>query len=257
MMDSIKTECLWTEVLAHAEKLLQLVRDSAPTEGFDVSHPNVHIVGMFWRALRLYDGALVLLKAELPEETAILARSLFETSMRLQQLQGERQHRTALILHWLNSSLDHQLAVLEVMKACALDIDIEGKVAMLKAQRKQIRKSVSGLGHIRSKPFLGIKDAAFKFDRKDDYFTFEWTQESVHGTDASWMFAKKRATSEWVGLCGKTDEPMLRSGLAYFAARSMADATMGVFKILGWALPAGLGQTVSNIKELIDTHSVE
>jgi len=254
MTDAIKTESLWTEVLPHAEELLQLVRESAPKEVFDVSHPNVHIVGMFWRALRLYDGALILLKGELPEEAAILARSLFETSMRLQQLQGEPHHRTALILRALNSSLVHQLGVLELMKECALDIDIEGKVTMIKEQSKQIRKSVSERGLTRSKPFLDIKDAAFKFDRKDDYFTFEWTHESVHGTDAGWMFAKKRATADWVGFCGKTNEPMLLSGLAHFAARSMSDATMGVFRILGWAPPTGLDQTVSNIKQLIDTH---
>jgi len=35
-----------------------------------------HIAGMFWRARRLYEGVLLLLKAELPAEAAILARSL-------------------------------------------------------------------------------------------------------------------------------------------------------------------------------------
>jgi len=110
---------------------------------------------------------------------------------------------------------------------------------MLKEQRKQIRKSVSALGLRRSKPFLDIKDAAFRFDRKDDYFTFEWAHDSVHGTDAGWMSAKKRAAAEWVGFCGKTDEPMLLTGLVHFAARSMVDATMGVFTILGWARPTG------------------
>lgn len=255
MTDAVKRESLWAEVLPHAERLLHLVRDSAPKEGFDVSHPNLHIVGMFWRALRLYDGALVLLKAELPEEAAILGRSLFETSMRLQQLRSEPHDRTALILRWLNDSLAHQVGVLEVLKKFALDIDIEGKVALLKEQRKQIRKSASMHGLIRPKPFLRVKEAAFRFDRKDDYLTFEWAHESVHGTDASWMFAKQRATADWVGLCGKTGEPMLLSGVAHFAARSMADAATAVFMILGWALPAGLDQTVSNIKQIIDSNA--
>src|ERR1041385_3781004 len=146
--NAIKRESLWTLILPHAEKLLQLVRDSAPKEGFESRYPNVQIVGMYWHVLRLYDGALILLKAELPEEAAILARSLFETSLRLQQLQAQPHDRASLILRWLNRSLAHQLGVLEFMKECALDIeiDIDGKIAMLKEQRRQIRKSVSDLG---------------------------------------------------------------------------------------------------------------
>jgi hypothetical protein len=251
MTDAVRRESLWGEVLPHAEKLLQLVRDT-PKEGFDVSHPNLHIVGLFWHALRLYDGTLILLKAELPEEAAILGRSLFETSMRLQQLRSEPHNRTALILRWLNDSLAHQMGALEAMKKVALDIDIDGKVALLKEQRKQIRQSASMHGRIQSKPFLRVKDAAFRFDRKDDYFTFEWAHESVHGTDAGWMFAKQRATPDWVGLCGKTGEPILLSGIAHFAARSMVDAATAVCPILGWALPAGLDQTVSTIKQTLD-----
>ena len=65
-----------------------------------------HILGMFWRSLRLYQGALLLLKAELPEEAAFLARSLFEASLRLKQMADEPQQRDRLILHWVNNLID-------------------------------------------------------------------------------------------------------------------------------------------------------
>lgn len=94
---------LWAEVLPLAEKIFQLVRDSTPKKLSDVNPAvHLHIIGMFWRALRLYGGVLILLKAELPEEAAILARSLFEEALRLQQLAADTKNRNALILGWAN-----------------------------------------------------------------------------------------------------------------------------------------------------------
>ena len=77
-----RKEYTWVEVLAHAEKLLQLVGNIVPKGEFSVTPAiNIHIVSMFWRAYRLFDGVLILLKADGQMEAAILARSLFEVSL--------------------------------------------------------------------------------------------------------------------------------------------------------------------------------
>jgi hypothetical protein len=68
---------------------------------------------MFWRAVRLYDGVLCLVKAHLPEEAAILARSLFEVSLDLRQLEAEPEHREALVYGWINTSLNEQMGLLQ------------------------------------------------------------------------------------------------------------------------------------------------
>ena len=252
--DTTRKESLWVEVSALAEKLLLLVGDSTPKGEFPVTpSANIHIVGMLWRAYRLYDGVLILLKAELPEEAAILARSLFEVSVRLRQLEAEPHNRNALILSWVNRSIKQQFGLLQVGKAFELDTDIDEAVARLEEHRKQNREYASELGVGPFKSFLTVKDAAKRFDRKDGYWTYEWAHESVHGTDAAWMFARLRPAVDMVGLYAKTGNPSLRSSFAHFAARSMADAAKAVFAILGWTLPPELEQTVSDIEGVLDS----
>jgi hypothetical protein len=53
--------------------------------------------------LETLDGILVLLKSELPEESAFLARSLFEDSLRLKQLQ-EKPEACIALGPWLGDS---------------------------------------------------------------------------------------------------------------------------------------------------------
>lgn len=250
-----KEESFWVEVLADADKLLQLVKDSAPQGTFELPTAHVYIVGMFWRAVRLYDGVLVLLKAELPEEAAILARSLFEESLRLQQLASEPHNRDALILCWANRSIDEYRGLLEVGKACGHDTDISAPLAALEEQRQHLQEYARRHSVGRFQPFLSVKDAAFRFGRKDDYWTYEWAHESVHGTDAAWMFARRRPAEDTAGLHAKTNDPLLRSSLAQFGAISQFNAAEAASTIFGWVLPVTLKQAVDKIGRLLDSNT--
>ncbi len=63
-------------------------------------------VDMYVRTKSLFDGLVVLLRANLPEEAMILARSIFEESLRLQQLAADTAEvRRARVLGWLNQAL--------------------------------------------------------------------------------------------------------------------------------------------------------
>lgn len=206
---------------------------------------------MFWRALRLYDGVLVLLKAELPEEAMILARALFEVSLRLQQLKAEPHNRNALILGLVNGSIGQQLGLLKVGKASGLDTNVDEAVARLEEHRKTNNQNAAELGVTRSQSFLTVKDAASKFDRKDRYWTYYWAHESVHGSDAAWMFAKKEIAAGTIGLYAKTGDPSVLSSFAQFAVISMADAAKAVSTIYGWTLAPGTEQAVMDIERII------
>ena len=59
---------------------------------------------MHWRTRHLYEAALDLLKAGLPEEAGIIGRSLFETAMRLMQLAADPADRDVLIIGWVVDS---------------------------------------------------------------------------------------------------------------------------------------------------------
>jgi hypothetical protein len=254
MTDQTKPVPPWAKVLSLAESVLQYVRDSPP-KLFDVSPATqIHIVGMFWRAVRLYDGVLTLLKVELPEESAILARSMFETSMRLQQLEAEPQNRNSLILDWVNYSISQQMKLLQEMKRSGVDTNVNEALAKLEENRKENSKYASELGVKRLQSFLSVKDAAVKFNRKDDYLNFQWSHDSVHGNDAAWMFATRTPSMGTVGLYAKTGDPWLLSSFAHFAARSMADSAKALFAIMGWTLPSRLDQTVADIERILESN---
>jgi predicted O-methyltransferase YrrM len=89
-------EHLWPAVYAEAIALLQLVQEITPKNEIEIRTAHGYILGMFWRSRRLFEGAIILLAAELPEESAFLARSLFEESLHLKQIADEREHRDAL-----------------------------------------------------------------------------------------------------------------------------------------------------------------
>jgi hypothetical protein len=82
MTDAAKEESLWVDVLAHAEKLLQLVRDTEPKEDYDLPAAHLQVVlEKIWRAVRYSDDVLVLLKFERPRMAASFALSLFNFSL--------------------------------------------------------------------------------------------------------------------------------------------------------------------------------
>ena len=64
------------QVLTWLKELGQVVESSRPHEAFNIQPIQLSIVGMYWRAVRLYNGAVSLLGEALPEEAAILGRSL-------------------------------------------------------------------------------------------------------------------------------------------------------------------------------------
>jgi hypothetical protein len=94
---------LWHRIEPLADQLLGLVRSTASTAPVEIPTHLGFVLSMFWRCLRLYDGILVLLKSELPEESAFLARSLFEDSLRLKQLQ-EKPEACIALGPWLGDS---------------------------------------------------------------------------------------------------------------------------------------------------------
>ena len=192
MMDANNRESVWVEVLARAEGLLQHIRENSPKGVFEIPAAHIQVVvAIFWRAVRLYDGVLVLLKNQQPEEAMFLARSLFEDGLRLQELAEDIQNRDALILCWVNRSIGENRGLLEVGKACGLDTDISAAVTSLEGEVRELQKYARQHGVMKFQTFLSTREAALKFGRREDYWTYHWAHESVHGSDASWMFAKQ------------------------------------------------------------------
>lgn len=182
----------------------------------------------------------------MPEEAAILARSLIEVSLHLRQLQAEPENRTSLVYGWINSSITEQEGIL---RHCVKNEAVASAEETLKRRRQDIAKEFSQLGFPRPMKFLETKIAAKRYGRSEEEILFyQWSHESVHGSEAVWMFAKMEVEEGIVGMFGKTGNPRVLSHVAHFAARAMADAADATFAIVGWKFPAAVKEQVAQIE---------
>ena len=252
MANTTEGESPWVVLLACAERLLHLIENSPAKGEFPITpSANIHIVSLFWRARGLYAGTLILLKAELPEEAAILARKLFEVSLYLQELEAEPQTRYALVFGWVNRSINEECGLLNT---CAPQPGLDEAYATLEKRREENNKNASELG-VSFLTFLETKIAAKKFRRSGDILLYEWAHESVHSSEAARMFAAQRPAGETLGIYAKTGNPMVRSHYAHFAVKSMVAAATATCAIFGWTLPSGVEQTIGDIERTLDSQA--
>jgi hypothetical protein len=215
---------VWADLVGHAERLLHLL-DERQFEG----HPfRAAVPFMLMRSHRLYEAALLLFKAELPEEAAILGRSLFETAMRLRELADEPGERDHLLVGWFRESTKRTIRDSEVARP---------------------RPRRAGLC---SPP---LRDAAKRFDRADEFWAYEWAHEAVHGSQAASIFLTRVAEGT-TRLHAKTNDLHVRGPFLRFVARSMADAASAAYSILGWSAP-DFEEPVRAIERVMDEHDAE
>lgn len=246
-------EPIWPRAAALAEALLKAVTDSAPTGELELPTARSHILGMFWRTRRLYEATLVLLKAEMPEEAAFIARSLFEESLKLRQMAAEPADRDRLILGWVNRSLDEKVGLLKVAKEMGLDNDIEAGLERLRAERESLQGYCRRHGIVGLASFRSTKDAAVRYGRRENYWMYEWAHDSVHGTEIAWMFARRKVSADTVLFHAKTNDERLRAAWIAFAANSITDATLAACEIFGWPARESLVSTDKAIEKLLET----
>jgi hypothetical protein len=61
--NAASVEDRWGQMLSNAEAIQREITENTPTL-FDVTISTSHIVSMYWRAIRLNDGIIILPKAE-------------------------------------------------------------------------------------------------------------------------------------------------------------------------------------------------
>jgi hypothetical protein len=245
---------LWHDIEQQADRLLALVQSTAYAEPREMPQHYGLILGMFWRCLRLYDAALLLIKGELPEEAAFLARSLFEESLWLQQLNEDAAGRTALILWWANRSIREKRNLMKVARSIGLDNDIDGTLASLDKSQRKLDDYAARHGVTRLRAPRSPRDGAVRYGRRDDFWTYQWSHESVHGSEVAYMFSRRKIAEGTAGFHAKTGDPEIRATMAEFAARSITDATVATFAIFGWTLPADFRESAARMQAILEEH---
>jgi hypothetical protein len=239
----VDSSSLWSSVLEHADKILQLLEERR----FEGPPRDAAVSLMYWRTRRLYEAALLLLKAHLPEEAGILGRSLFETAMRLMQLAEDSADRDVLIIGWARDSINRRQGLFHTAQSLGFHFDVSQELAALKEERRRLDRYAAGR---RWKPFLETREAAKRFGRKDDFWTYEWAHESVHGSQAASHFSTRRR-GDTMYLHAKVDDPSVLGALAHFAARGKADAATATYRILGWTPVPDFEEPVRAMEQLL------
>ncbi len=227
-----------------AAELLRLIVKSAEKESRQCL-PHVHyqyVVQMFWRSRRLYEAALVLLDNAQPEEAAVLARSLFEEAMRLMELDEDESKRDARIIGWANDSLQRKFDLWSDATACGIEDDPAPSVTLLQKARARVQLYAVRHGVTRFERFSSVKNAAFKFDRKEDYWVYSFAHQATHGNDGVWVAARRERPEGGVILNAKTEDAHTLSMIADFAIQAMFDSMTAAYSILGWTLPPGAAE---------------
>lgn len=227
--------------------------DSTPREVIELSPPDAHALGMYWRCVSLFRSLLILLDNNFPEEALFLARSLFEESLRLMQLNDAGTERERMLVglsaKWLQSQ-EHLFATEAEELGLTEDAsDVRERVRRQQGdlERYRNRKGIGG-----SKGFDSVKDAAIRCDRQADYWTYRLAHKMVHGEDTAQLYRRNKVEVDVVAFFSNTRDPDLLAGTGAFAARYIADALYAVARIFGWAVSSEVQELVEDLRRRVN-----
>jgi len=205
-----------------------------PKKVMEVAIADSYILGMYWRSISLFEAIITLLEKDLAEEALILARSLFEESLRLAQLAEAGKERTAFVLRWVNDSIKYKKGLIDRAIKIGLEQNPEQVIKRLEEEQKKVQGYARRHGVGRFKKLLSEGDAAFEFNRKDDYWSFILGHQMVHGSDATYLYRRHKLAKNKIGIFSRTIDVNIIGGIAFFAARSVLQATQSTVRIFNW-----------------------
>lgn len=218
--------------------LLQRVKDEArriyPGGTLEIKKVDSYVLTLYWRAIRLFDGVVLLLRTHLPEEALILARSLFVDALRLTEISETPKMRAALLLGWANNSIEQKKNLIKEASRLGLEPNPAALMAELNSQQMKLQnyRSRNGIGPLRN--FLSEKAAAAKFGRGHDYWSYVFSHEFVHGNDAAFTYSRKNRVDGVLVVHDQTNEPQLTVAVACFAAKSVLQAAVATATVFNW-----------------------
>jgi hypothetical protein len=220
--------------------LREAIRIAASAGGGGVSMETLtqSAFGILVRGIRLARAALVLMEQRLHGEALIFGRSLFEDSLIMAELAYDKANRRARLLRWQYDSLSEMENLYRAIKPSGLPDD---SWADMPAEIGAHRKALEDIGKregIKAKRVSQPKEAAKRYGRQHDYWTYEWAHEMVHGSDAAHALYRKTdpvvpGQPQNVYVLTEVDNPVLATGCANWCARSLLQSAGSACVIFG------------------------
>jgi Family of unknown function (DUF5677) len=191
-------------------------------------------VEMLSRALGLYKGIVLLLDADLSDEAFLLGRSLFEESLWLTELaETDGKRRASLVLWRLNDSYLRARDLVRSGGSAGLEPATARQDEMLAAVDEQIKSvrqfqreyDIGGLTQ-----FLGVEQAARRFDRLGSWWTYELANNLAHRNDTPNTTPRLEDAPEVYFT--RTAEPRVIATCGVFCAESVIAAHIAAAKLL-------------------------
>lgn len=215
-------------------RAIEIVARLAPRGEFETATVNALAVALYWRSIGLQSAILLLAESGLVEEGLVLARSMFEDALHLHELHSSESRRAALVLGWLEQSLNHKNGLMRLGASLKIAGDQAPVLARIEKERVQLRGFAAKNRIRKIERFLSVKDAAIKFNRREDYWTYELAHEMTHGSDSAFLHRRKKADSGTVMFHGRTISPKLIASLAAFSLRSLFQGARATVAMLAW-----------------------
>lgn len=236
---------IWEDVRELLERIKEQARSTPPQIPFEVTPPDAQILGMYWRCVSLFRSLLILLDNNYPEEALILARSLFEDSLRLMDLKDAGTDRETILVGYRAEMLERQESLFSrVAEELGLTQDASDVVEHVRRQKRELENYRKRKGIGKRKKFNSVKDAAIKRNRQEDLWTYLLSHAMVHGEDTAHLYRRRKVGTDAIAFFSHTSDPDILAETGAFAARSIAAAVYATAGMFGWAVSPELQELV-------------
>jgi hypothetical protein len=219
-------------------------------EIFEVNPFDYPVMLMYSRSRSLFEACKILLGNNLPEEAMILARSLFEESVKLIELESLGKERRKYTAGWLEDSLRYKKGLIE-SKAKKDRLDPKNKKDMLDKLHQEERnlaeaKRYHSITAVRS--LSSTDNLAQKHGLEKDHWAYLVGHQMTHGSSVAQAFRTKKSKvekqKEVYMVYLKNSDLVLKGMCALLAMRSALRAQIATNSIMGWS-------TEENIHDLL------
>ena len=222
------------ESLKMVRLVLAVVDEVYPRGEMELDVLYAPVVSLFWRCIKLQKSLLILLEAKFPEEAFVLARSLFDDALILEQMNQAKGDRAEVIYGWLRNSISEKEGLFREAFRSRLSDDVSNELESVVNEREQLEIFARMRGVKKPRPLLTARDAAFNFGRKKDYWSYCLAHEMVHGSDAALSLGRQRDNQGVFQYTLQSDKPWIVAAVSGFSARSLLQVSKATASMLGW-----------------------
>jgi hypothetical protein len=209
------------------------VMNYANNEFFESTLADFLVFSIYSRARSTFQGAVTLIKQNLPEEALVLSLSLFDDAIKLKELAENLDEKNALLLGMVNQDLKDKKRILRRAARSLEDEDIKEGIKKAKFFQRRIKETAKNNNIKQLKDFTPEEFAAQFFS--SDTFRMYYISKMMLNDPNSWLNRRVKAMEgNRLMLESNTDDLSFIGEAAASIIEAIMTASDSVAKIMGW-----------------------